>query len=241
VWRLGAEAAFGAARMRRRRALVYNQGGQLRALTKGAGCIVKLVTLGSDAVAYIREELVHPDPLADALRQLPLETGRVTSYVRSQTTDDELRKLRAVPKDPDNEGGRAHVMMIKFVYDYLQQGGKRVLIMGSHPTHLLDTRMFNHLILGRLGREWAEWVVCEERMYFCATEVSSYDRVHHVFDDVQAMTIFGVLASNLPRSVTPQEVVTQTALADVVRLADHVLVGAYDSGGMLIWSTQSAS
>jgi hypothetical protein len=103
--------------------LVYNQGGQLRALKKGADCIVKLVTLGSDAVACIREELVHSDPLADALRQLPLEVGRVTSYVHSQTTDNELRKLRAVPKDPDNEGPRAYATMIKFVYDYLQRVG----------------------------------------------------------------------------------------------------------------------
>jgi hypothetical protein len=215
--------------------------GNLRARTEGAGCIVKLVTLGSDAVAYIREELVHPDPLADALRQLPLEAGQVTSYVPSQTTDDELRKLRAVFSAPFGEGPRAYATMIKFVYDYLQLGGRRALIMGCHPALLLDTRMFNHLILGRFGREWAEWVMCEERMYFFATEASTYNRVHHVFDDVQAMTIFGVLASELPRSVTPQEVVTQTAVADVVRLADHVLVGAYDSGGMLIWSTPTAS
>jgi hypothetical protein len=61
--------------------------------------------------------------LADALRQLPLEAGQVTSYVPSQTIDEEIRELRAVFRAPFGEGPRAHATMIKFVYEYLQKGG----------------------------------------------------------------------------------------------------------------------
>ncbi len=53
------------------------------------------MTLRSEAIAYIREELVCPDPLTDALQQLPLEAGHVTTYLPERATDEDVRNLRA--------------------------------------------------------------------------------------------------------------------------------------------------
>ena len=53
------------------------------------------MTLRSEAIAYIREELVRPDPLTDALQQQPLEAGHVTTYLPEHATDEEVRNLRA--------------------------------------------------------------------------------------------------------------------------------------------------
>jgi hypothetical protein len=72
--------------------------------------------------------------------------------------------------------------------------------MGRHPALLRDYRGLKLRRLGIPGREWAEWLVCEERVYFYATQASDFSRVNDVFGDVQAMTTFGVLAKELSRS-----------------------------------------
>jgi hypothetical protein len=109
-------------------------------------------------------------------------------------------------------------------------------MMGSHPAKPSDWRVFNH---PRLGREWAERLTCEGRVYFFATEASDLGRVHHVFQDGQAMTIFGILASELSWTPTRHSDLARAELEDVVLHADHMLVGAYDSTGTLIWSKQT--
>lgn len=205
--------------------------------TRGESSIIKLVTLGPEAIEYMRQELAHPDPLADALRQVPLEAGRVTAYVPSQASAEEVCELRAVISASNVEGGQASLATVEFVYRYLQQGGTRVLLMGSYPAKPSDWRVFNHPRLGGL-REWAERLACEGRVYFFATESSDLKRVHDVFEDGQAMTTFGILASDLSWAPTRHSNPTRAEVEDMVRHADHVLVGAYDSTGTLIWSRQ---
>lgn len=202
---------------------------------RGESNIVKLVTLGPEAIEYMREELAHPDPLADVLRQVPLEAGRVTAYVPSQANAESLRKLRAVISSSNVEGAQVFRATVAFVYRYLQQGGARVLLMGSHPAMPSDWRVLN---LPRLGRELAEWLACEGRVYFFATEASNLNRVYDVFADVQALTTFGILASDLSWAPTGHNDLARATLNDIVRHFDHVLVGAYDSTGTLIWSKQ---
>lgn len=203
--------------------------------TRGASSIVKLVTLGPEAIGYMREELAHPDPLADALRQMPLDAGRVIAYVPSQASAEEVHELRAVIRSSNVEGTQAFRATVEFVYRYLQQGGTRVLLMGSHPAMPSDWRVFN---LPRFGRDWANRLTCEGQVYFFATEASDLNRVHDVFDDGQAMTIFGILASDFSWTPTRHSELARANLEDIVRHSDYVLVGSYDSTGMLIWSKQ---
>lgn len=205
--------------------------------TRGDHNIIKLVTLGSEAIEYMREELAHADPLADVLRRLPLETGRITAYAPDQANNEEVRKLRAVISSSNVEGAQVYEAELEFVFRYLHQGGNRVLLMGSHPAKPSDWRVLNGPRLGGL-REWAEQLTCEGRVYFFATEASDVNRVRDVFEDGQAMTTFGVLASNLPWTPTRHSDLARAELEDVVRHTDHVLVGAYDSTGTLIWSKQ---
>ncbi len=84
----------------------------------------------------------------------------------------------------------------------------------------------------------AERLTCEGRVYFFATEASDVNRVYDVFEDGQAMTTFGILASDLSWMPTHHGNLARAKLEDIVRHVDHVLVGAYDSTGTLIWSKQ---
>lgn len=99
-----------------------------------------------------------------------------------------------------------------------------------------DWRGLNRPRLGGL-REWAAWVTCERRVYFFATEASDRTQVRAVFEDGQAKTTFGLLAHNLSWTPTPHSDLARTQVEDLVRHADQVVVGAYDSTGTLLWST----
>jgi hypothetical protein len=204
---------------------------------RGESSISKLVTLGPEAIEYMREELAHPDPLADTIRQVPLEVGRVTAYVPGQASAEEVCKLRAVISGSNVEGAQVYEAELEFVFRYLQQGGTRVLMMGSHPAKPSDWRVFNLPRLGGL-REWAERLICEGRVYFFATEAADLKRVRDVFEDGQAMTTFGILASDLSWTPSRHNDLARAQLEDMVRHTDHVLVGAYDSTGTLLWSKQ---
>ena len=203
---------------------------------RGASDIVKLVTLGPEAIAYMREELAHPDPLADALQQAPLEAGRVRVHVPDQANAEDMRDLRAVLCGSTGEGAQVFLAEVEFVFRYLRQGGSRALLMGSHPGMPADWRGLNRPRLGGL-REWAAWVTCERRVYFFATEASDRTQVRAVFEDGQATTTFGLLAHNLSWTLTPHSDLARTQVEDLVRHADQVVVGAYDSTGTLLWST----
>jgi hypothetical protein len=196
------------------------------------------VALGLEAIAYMQEELAYPDPLADALRQVPLEAGRVAAYVPSQASAEAVRTLRAVISGSNVEGAEVFTAEVEFVCRYLQQGGSRVLLMGSHPAKPSDWRVFSRPRLGGL-REWAERLTCEGRVYFFATEASDVNRVRAVFEDGQAMTTFGILASDLSWTPLRHDDLARAQVEDLVRHIDHILVGAYDSTGTLFWGRQA--
>jgi hypothetical protein len=139
---------------------------------EGEGRIARLVKLGPEAITYMREELVHPDPLADVLQKLPLEAGHITTYVPNQTSMEEIYTHRAVFRSPKVEVWPAIKATEDFIYRYLHQGGSWVWIMGRHPALSQDYR---GLKLTRLGRDWSDWFTCEGWVYFYATEICNGD------------------------------------------------------------------
>jgi hypothetical protein len=71
-----------------------------------------------------------------------------------------------------------------------------------------------------------------------ATETSERVRVREVLSDVQARSTFGCLTRGQSWAPPLHDPVARADLEAVSQRADHVLVGAYDTAGTLIWSRQ---
>ena len=68
----------------------------------------------------MRGELARPDPPTDALRRVPFETGRVTTFVPDSASPEEVHKFGAVFRTSNMEGGQAYLAMEEYVHSVLQ-------------------------------------------------------------------------------------------------------------------------
>jgi hypothetical protein len=205
----------------------------LRAKRKD-NAIPELVELPPIACQYMREELACEHPLAQAISDLPLESGHVYIFATESIPAERLLDLREVPFISTDDVGTCWLAFVDFATDYLGRGGKRTLMMGNpYITHDYLRQWLQRTPL-RLGREWTDWCVCGEYIGFYVTEMADKWRIHDFFNDIQAQTTFGILTHdvNLPlHDELPLEVL-QRAVAQ----ADYVVIGAYDDSSMLIWS-----
>lgn len=198
--------------------------------------IPELVELPPIAFQYIREELANAHPLAQAISNSPLENGHARVFATENTPVADLLELRGNPNPyPSVDDLRASWQaFVDFATDYLRRGGRRALIMGKpyakRDQFLLDLQRTPL----RLGREWTDWCVCGEYIGFYITEAADERRIRDFFDDVQALTTFGVLTHDIELPLHDE--LPPEKLEKAVAQADYILVGAYEFNGMLIWS-----
>lgn len=66
------------------------------------------------------------------------------------------------------------------------------------------------------------------------TEAADERRMHDFYNDVQALTTFGVLTHDVELPLHGE--LPQETLDRAVGQADHIVIGAYEDLGVLIWS-----
>ena len=86
----------------------------------------------------------------------------------------------------------------------------------------------------RLGRAWSDWFICATHVGFYMTEAADERRMHDFFNDVQALTTFGVLTHDVELPLHDE--LPREALEGAMAQADYVVVGAYEFCGALVWS-----
>ncbi|HEX5546105.1 MAG TPA: hypothetical protein VFX24_01780 [Ktedonobacterales bacterium] len=184
----------------------------------------------------MREELANAHPLAQAISDLPLESGHVQIFATESTPVEDLLELRGNPNPYLSvDDLRASWQAFEdFTANYLGRGGRRVLIMGDPYTK--RERFLLHLqrMPLTLGREWTSWCICGDYIGFYVTETADERRIRDFFDDVQALTTFGILTHDVELPLHGE--LLPDVLEQAVVKADYILVGAYEFNGMLIWS-----
>ncbi len=182
----------------------------------------------------MREELANAHPLARAINILPLESGHAQTFATVNTSEERLLQLRENPYTSDDDLRACWQAYQNFVATYLQRSGTRTFLM-SNPYITRDwfLRWLRRTPL-RLGREWSDWSLCGDYMCFHVTGTVDKRRIHGFFDDVQALTTFGVLTQGVELPVHDE--LPQETLEMAVTQADYVVVGAYSDNGALIWS-----
>jgi hypothetical protein len=198
--------------------------------------IPELIELPPIAFQYIREELANAHPLAQAISNSPLENGHVQVFATESTPVEDMLELRGNPNPyPSVDDLRASWQaFVNFATHYLRCGGKRTLMMGNpYITHDYLRRWLQRTPL-TLGREWTDWCICGDYIGFYVSEAANERRIRDFFDDVQALTTFGILTHDVELPL--QSKLLPDVLKRAVVQADYILVGAYEFNGMLIWS-----
>ena len=85
-----------------------------------------------------------------------------------------------------------------------------------------------------LGHEWSDWFLCASHVGFYVTNTADERRMHDFFNDVQALTTFGVLTHDVELPLHDE--LPREALEGAMAQADYVVVGAYEFCGALVWS-----
>jgi len=181
---------------------------------------------GAEAIIYIQEELSFRGHLAKRLLGLPLENGRVISYLPAGMDlkdalafEDGVFPLGLKTTGVDDK-------VAEFIATFLQQGSSRYVIFltwGEH-TPWVDK---------------APYFSCNSFVFFFLTSKSfTHDGILDAMTWAQEYPSVGMLTSlaeNQGEIGLAQDVPVEI-LDELVARTEHLIIGAYDGEGYLIWT-----
>jgi hypothetical protein len=217
--------------------------------------MVSEIQLDRDAVAYIRRYLAEGFTLSHALLQLALETGTVVTYLPTTTSPDTRKQFAAggiLPAFSELESQYVDVngqgeRLVQVTGNPIRQEIE-ALVAGGIATYLHRPgrryAVFEHA-LARPTDPWLE--TANVKFFYCQAEVYLFLTVS---DDslatiikakraAQTYVFTGVLVAgeDLP-DLTSGQVVDTDVLQLLAARTEHIIVGAYDGEGELVWSKQ---
>lgn len=186
----------------------------------------KLVEFGPEAITYIRSCLSEGDTLSRHLLVQPLESGRVTAQL-PDSVDPEISQrfeVGGITRRSDTEFN-----LITFISAYLNEPGKRY-VMFETLARLGDASLAssnNQFLTHR-----------SEVYYFLTSRNCNSEKIINAVRKARSYPFIGVLTST-PED-EPDIQTGHTLAPDVLEKfatrAEHILIGAYDNEGILIWS-----
>jgi len=186
------------------------------------------IELGPDAITYMRSYLAVGEALGHALLEVPLEHGRVVTYLPESADPG---KVAAFWEGGINYEGGITRLVAEFISSYLCEGDNRLAFfedMTSRPESPWTTE------------PGARYVVLGREVYLYLTpESATQEEVHRTMVDSYSWRFVAVLSdteSSL-NLLAGQEIGIEF-LQLLAASVQHIVVGAYDSEGYLIWSHQ---
>lgn len=184
------------------------------------------IVLGREALAYVRSSLSEGSALSHYLLALPLEEGEVKSCVPAGVERVEASDL------PDGGrlgfAGEGWRWVAPFVQAYLSLGSRRY---GMFET-----------LWGpddpAVGQRPVPYLVHEDEVYYLLTPQSTEQEIRSVLRAARSYPFVGALAREereIANTSVGQRIGAQVLKA-VAEGTDHLLIGAYDDDGALVWS-----
>ena len=185
---------------------------------------------GSEVIPYIRRELANGSAFSRNLAEMTLEDGGVVSYL-----PHELHMTEGVNfgDSLDLRGGGAARLAreatAEFVSSYLRRGAKRIALFET-LSRIGDSSM---------SRESLPYVTHFGEVYFLATHSESdpdavLERIKWARHYPFVAGLIDLIATRV--HVLPHAEVPAEDLAALARKTTHILIGAFDMEGFLIWS-----
>ena len=211
---------------------------------------------GDEALDYVRSCLASGKTLSAHLLQLPLDTGRVWAYLPENVAPEAARSFRmggVIPIDQDAEveifsdgklaatlipvrthplGVRTEQVLLQFISSYLSESGERYVVFEhalAHPTDpFIQTGTSKFFSYG------------PEVYHFLSSQDVNLAQIH---DTVRSASSYLFIASltSLPvkQDIQPRQEVSLDTLKTLSNNTVHIIVGAYDGEGELIWSKRA--
>jgi hypothetical protein len=178
----------------------------------------------SAAVAWIRARLESGNTLAKRLLALPLDGGSVAATLPPDAPDTAFARFdaggvtRRAATEPE---------VAELVAGYLRQGGGRCAVFEDALSRRGDP------VLAKQGGRYA-WV--GDEVYHLLLPGDDRAQVTAALRRATSFSFLGVLAASGGGELRAGQDLAPGALDALARAADHLLVGAYDGEGVLVWS-----
>jgi hypothetical protein len=191
--------------------------------------MLKKVQLGSEAIRYIAGSLSEGRSLSKYLLVLPLEKGNVTTWVDSATDHVALTHFKTGGIIAGEARRKADRMLARFVSSYLAQADTRYGIF----EHALASEGDPFLLTKRIN-----YFVHKSEVYFFVTSKDGTPTKVDEAIKVARTYFFTGLLADLPDSqnIMNHQEADITLLKSLVDNTNHIIVGAYDGEGNLLWS-----
>lgn len=187
----------------------------------------KEFSLGPEALHYVRSCLSAGNTLAELLLDLALEKGQVTVFLPATVTLAALQRF-----DVGGVATRSEMeaSLVPYVKTYLQGPGKRYAVFEA--IEQVDDAYLSSVTMERF------FTFRHEIYYFLGPHERDSATIAGAIRAARAYPFIGALTS-IPRG-RPDIQVGQNMESDFIEelaaRTAHILVGAYDEEGALIWS-----
>ncbi len=184
------------------------------------------ITLGDEALEYIRASLAEGGALSHELLRLPLEQGEVKTWLPATVAAGAARDFADGWSAPSEGGGWRWVAPL--VAAYLRQGEDRYCVVetlwGPYDSGL-------HAHGGR-------YFVHDAEVCYLLTSASSMDDINRALTWARRYPFVAVLTvfDRRLRGIDAGENIDTSALRGMADGAELLLIGAYDDQGALVWA-----
>jgi hypothetical protein len=190
--------------------------------------MLKRYELGANAIEFIRSELSQGRDLAASIAELPLETGTTATYLPESLGTVELGDFGSGGVASGDENRK----LAELIEEYLGRGAERICAF-EHPAARKGDRRSPGVSFFTVG----------VTVFLFATGTTPRGQIEVAAREAHWYPAIGILSS-LSRGDPPVEHGSEqpaSLLVKLVERTDHLLIGAYDGEGWLIWSRPGAA
>jgi hypothetical protein len=189
--------------------------------------MLKEFEFGSEAIIYVQSCLSSGNTLSRRLLKLTLGSGRVTAHLPANVSPVTAREFEFGGIAKGGENPWSH--LAAFIAEYLSGQGKRYAVFeaierkGDPCVSSLDKKFFTH---------------GSELYFFLTSRDQDLSSITGTIRAARSYPFVGALTS-VPEDepdIRADFEVTTDVLEKLAARTEHILIGAYDDEGVLIWS-----
>lgn len=178
------------------------------------------------AIAYIRACLEQGNTLAKHLLDLPLDQGQVIAPLPNAVSETAYSQFTVGGVTTRNV---TEPVLANFIATYLQGMAGRYAVFEDALARPGDSI---------LASSQAPFVTFDSEVYYLlSNQQIDPNQIIATIRRATSHLFIGVLTSlNAETELRPRQSITANLLATIAQHTEHILIGAYDSEGVLIWS-----